>query len=116
MAAFLCVAACDGPPEPPQGDTRSAETPTIEVEVPDSGAYIDFQWATASTDDDTLRARLEAYIDRHGPVDGAFEDAVHIRFFRIAQFRLARSYYHAGMLAEGDRMLQSLEETDTSIR
>lgn len=116
LLSLLVLTACDRPPEPPPPDASGSGTSPIEVQIPDSGAYVDFQWATASTDADTLRARLEAYLARHGPVDGAFEDAVHVRFFRIAQYRLARAYYHAGRLADGDRVLRSLEEADADIR
>jgi hypothetical protein len=88
----------------------------IAVQIPDSGTFVDFQWATRSGSRDTLRARLQAYIAHHGPIDGAFEDAVHVRFYRIAHYRLARLYYHAGLLEQGDSLLQRLEETDAEIR
>lgn len=107
------------PPAPPPAPAPIAPAPApapITVAIPDSGTYVDYQWATASASADTLLARLEAFVERHGPIDGAFEDAVHVRFWRMALFRLARQYYHAGRMEDGDRILRQLEETDERIR
>lgn len=119
----LAAAACEAPepparppdaPTPPIGEPEP--TDEIVVTPPDSGAFVDFQWATSSADPDSTRARLEAWLRLHGPIDGGWEDAVHRRFHRIAQYRLARLYYHAGMMEQADSLLSVLEETDEVIR
>lgn len=121
--ALIILAACgppaerrDGPPPPDSLAPAPVSRPAPEVVIPDSGTYLDYQWATRSEARDTLRARLEAFVERHGPIDGTFEDAVHVRFYRMALFRLARAYYHAGRLEDGDRILRQLEATDERIR
>ena len=120
---MLAAAACDAPepparpsdaPAPPIGEPEPVDE--IAVTPPDSGVFVDFQWATSPADPDTTRARLEAWLRLHGPIDGAWEDAVHRRFHRIAQYRLARLYYHAGMRERGDSLLAVLEETDEAVR
>lgn len=121
LLTLLLAAACGDAPEapaPPVGEPRPelGDEREIVVSPPDSGVFVDFQWATRTAAPDTLRARLEAWLQRHGPIDGAFEDAVHRRYHRIAQYRLARAYYHAGMLEAGDSLMATLEETDEAIR
>lgn len=120
LMVLLAVACGDAPdaPAPPVGEPRTERGAEGEITVtlPDSGVYLDYQWATRTDAPDTLRARLEAWLERHGPVDGSYQDAVHVRFHRMAQYRLARAYYHAGMIEAGDSLMARLEETDEVIR
>lgn len=108
------AAACAEPTEVASSAADAAPPPPVEV--PGRGTYVDFQWAVEPSDLAERARRLEAFLVRYDPAVHGLEDAVHLRFYRVARYRLLHAYYHLGRLGAADSILGGLEATDADIR
>ncbi len=97
----------------PRAGSSAGERP---VEVPGRGVFVDYQWAEEPEDLVVRSRRLEAWLERYDPRAHGLEDAVHLRYWRVAQYRLLQAYYRTGRLAAADSLLELLQATDAEVR
>jgi hypothetical protein len=97
---------------PPAPDEATDEA----IVVPGSGTHADFLWTLEPAEDSEKIKRLEAYVTRYDPDPDGYEDAVHVRYYRVAQYRLLQLYYRTGMIEAADALLAQLESTDADIK
>ncbi len=111
--ALLLTFGCDSTP---QSDV--SKTPYMPywgdraesfANYPEGSLGKTFHWACASTNLKTAAERWEKFLELHGPVEGAYEDAVHRTHVIYARQELMRIYYLLGRVEEGDRLMRLLD-------
>jgi len=70
----------------------------------------DYDWARSSTTRDEALTRWRAFLQKHLPPNGEYEDGFQRNYVRAAQYELMRLEYLLGHDKEGDALLQQLED------
>lgn len=80
--------------------------------APPGTVQADFYWAMQARTLGQAERRWKEYLNKHGPIDGGFEDAPHYTHFLKAQQELKRIYFLLGQFEDSDDSLKDFDPVE----